>query len=125
MEDILKIGRDFVQAMQQLEGLSQVDSVYHENAQSVEAVIPPGRDSRVTKGKVAIKGKREDWARTHTINTIEADGPYIHPPNRFAVRFTADVTQKTTGKRLKLREVAIYSVDDGKISKEEFFMYPR
>ncbi|MEI4194985.1 nuclear transport factor 2 family protein [Roseovarius sp. E0-M6] len=125
MEDLIKLGRDFVEAMVTRRGIAHVDEVYAENAQSVEAVVPPGRDVRIAKGRGAIRAKREDWAATHDIHTLEADGPYIHPPNRFAVRLEADVTQKASGKKMTLREIAIYTVEDGKIAREEFFMLPK
>ena len=125
MEDLVKLGRVFVQAMQSGRGIMQVDEIYAENAESVEAVVPPGRDVRITKGSGAIKAKREDWIATHEIQRLDADGPYVHPPNRFAVRFEVEVTQKTTGRKMTLREVAIYTVEDGKIVREEFFMLPK
>ena len=125
MEDLVKIGREFVQAMRDRRGIAHVAELYAENAESVEAVVPPGRDVRIAKGRGAIEAKREDWVATHDIKKLEADGPYVHPPNRFAVRFEAEVTQKSTGRQMTLREVAIYSVVDGKIVREEFFMLPK
>ena len=125
MEDLVKLGKEFVQAMRDRRGIAHVEEIYSENAESVEAVIPPGRDVRIAKGRGAIKAKREDWAATHDILKLEADGPYVHPPNRFGVRFKAEVTQKATGRQMTLREVAIYSVESGKIVREEFFMLPK
>lgn len=125
MEDLIKLGRDFVQAMRDRRGIAHVDEIYAENAQSVEAVVPPGRDVRIAKGRDPIAAKREDWAATHEIHSLEADGPYVHPPNRFAVRFEAEVTNKDTGRKMTLREIAVYSVEDGKIVREEFFMLPK
>jgi len=125
MEDLVKLGNEFVQAMRNRRGIGHVDEIYAENAQSVEAVIPPGRDVRIAKGKGAIEAKREDWAATHEIHELDADGPYVHPPNRFAVRFKAEVTQKETGRQMTLSEIAVYTVEDGKIAREEFFMMPK
>ncbi len=125
MEDLVKLGRKFVQAMRKRRGITHIDEVYAENAQSVEAVVPPGRDVRIAKGRDAIKAKREDWVATHNIQKLEADGPYVHPPNRFGVRYKAEVTQKATGRQMTLREVAIYTVEDGMIAREEFFMMPK
>lgn len=125
MEDLVKLGRAFIQAMQDLRGIAHIDETYANSAESVEAVVPPGRDVRIAKGREAIKAKRKDWAATHDIHKIEADGPYVHPPNRFAVRFRADVTQKATGRQMTLREVAIYTVEDGQVVREEFFMLPK
>ena len=125
MEDLVKLGRVFVQAMRDRRGIEHVDELYAENAESVEAVVPPGRDVRLASGRDAIKAKREDWAATHDIHRLDADGPYIHPPNRFGVRFVVEVTQKATGRRMTMREIAVYSVEEGKIVREEFFMMPK
>ncbi|WP_170427252.1 nuclear transport factor 2 family protein [Ruegeria arenilitoris] len=125
MEDLIDIGKTFVQALRDRRGLVSVDELYAENAQSIEAVVPPVRQFRITKGREAIKGKREDWLATHDIQELDVDGPYVHPPNRFGVRFKAEVTQKETGERMTLREIAVYSVAEGKIVLEEFFMMPR
>jgi ketosteroid isomerase-like protein len=125
MEDIIKLGREFVQAMRDGRGIAHVDDVYAEKAESVEAVVPPGRDVRIAKGRDAIKAKRESWAAAHEIHTLEADGPYVHPPHQFAVRYRAEVTQKATGRQMTLREIAVYSVEAGKVVREEFFLYPK
>jgi ketosteroid isomerase-like protein len=124
MDDLLKIGRDFVEAMRDRRGIAHVDAAYAEKAESVEAVTPPVRDIRITKGREAIKAKRADWQALFELHSLEADGPYLHPPNRFGVRFEADVTEKATGKQMHLREIAVYSVEDGKIAREEFFVWP-
>ncbi len=125
MEDLIKVGQAFVHAMRNRHGIAHVDDTYAENAESIEAVAPPGRDLRIAKGRDAIKAKREDWAATHDIHELDADGPYVHPPNRFGVRFKAEVTQKATGRKLTLREIAIYTLEDNKIIREEFFMLPK
>ncbi|MEI4262850.1 nuclear transport factor 2 family protein [Roseovarius sp. D0-M9] len=125
MEYLVELGREFVQAMRDGRGIEHVDEVYAENAQSVEAVVPPNRDVRIAKGRGAIKAKRTDWASSHEIHKLDADGPYVHPPNRFAVRFEVEVTQKATGQQMNLCEIAVYTVEDGKISREEFFMLPK
>ena len=124
MDELLELGQRFVDAMRERHGIAHVDEIYADNAESVEAVVPPGRDVRITRGREAIKAKREDWIAMHELNKLEADGPYIHPPHRFGVRFVAEVTQKETGEKMTLREIAIYSVEDGKISREEFYMMP-
>ena len=125
MEELIEIGRSFAQAMRERRGLASVDEMYAENAQSIEAVVPPVRQFRVLKGREAIKGKREDWLASHEIQELEVDGPYVHPPNRFGVRFRAEVIQKATGERMTLREISVYSVAEGKIVLEEFFMLPK
>ena len=125
MKDLIELGRAFVDAMQGRRGIVHIDDVYAENAESIEAVVLPNREFRIVNGRDAIKAKRQDWVATHDILKLEANGPYVHPPNRFAVLFEAEVVQKATGRKLDLREIAIYTVEYGKIVREEFFMLPR
>jgi hypothetical protein len=125
MEDLVNLGREFVEGMRSGRGIEHVDKLYAENAESIEAVLPPGRSVRIAKGREAIKAKRQDWAATHDIHKLEADGPYVHPPHRFGVRFEVEVTQKATGRQMTLREIAVYTVEYGKIVREEFFMLPK
>ena len=47
-------------------------------------------------------------------------GPYPHD-NRFAVRFLYDITNKPSGKRMMMDEVGLFTVENGKIVREEFF----
>lgn len=125
MEDLVEIGREFVRAMRDRRGIEHVDAIYTEHAESIEAVVPPGRDRRIAKGRPAIKAKRIDWIAKFEMHRLEADGPYVHPPNKFGVRFEAEVTQRATGQRMILRELAIYSLQADRIVREEFFMLPR
>ncbi len=125
MENLVRLGRAFVEAMHDRRGIDHVDEIYAEYAQSVEAVVPPGRDVRIAKGRGAIKAKRIDWVAGHDIHKLEADGPYVHPPNQFGVRFEAEVTHIESGRKMTLREIAIYTVENDKITREEFFMLPK
>jgi hypothetical protein len=47
-------------------------------------------------------------------------GPWPHG-NRFIVGFQFDVTNKPSGRRMKMDEVGLYTVENGKIVREEFF----
>ena len=46
-------------------------------------------------------------------------GPFVSP-ERFAVLYAFDRTNKASGERGQLSEVAVYTVVDGKIAHEEF-----
>jgi hypothetical protein len=46
-------------------------------------------------------------------------GPFVSP-ERFAVRYSFDWTRKSSGEHVVLDEVAVYTVTNGKISREEF-----
>lgn len=88
-------------------------------ADNVVSLEPMG-EGAVTRGIAAVRSKGEQWAHAHEINSVEVGGPYVHG-DQFAVRFTMDVTQKATGERMQMDEVAVYTVKNGKIVEERFF----
>lgn len=96
-----------------------LDELFASDAVSVEAFAPPGAD-RVVSGLPAIKAKGAQWGNDHDVHRLETFGPY---PNgdRFAVRFVVDVTHKPSGRRLSMDEMGLFTVENGKISREEFF----
>ncbi|HEX4446578.1 MAG TPA: nuclear transport factor 2 family protein [Polyangiaceae bacterium] len=98
-----------------------LDTLFADDAVSVEAAAPPGGE-RTAKGLAAIRGKSKWWAENHTVHKAELSGPYPHD-DRFAVRFVYDVTHKPSGKRFTMDEVGLFTVANGKITREEFF-YP-
>jgi hypothetical protein len=102
------------------EGLSEL---YDPGCESVEASDPP-EGSRISKGVEAIKGKHDWWAASFEMHGAEVEGPFLHEPHRFAVIFTMDVTDKSSGQRWKGREIGLYTVAEGKIVREEFFQAP-
>jgi ketosteroid isomerase-like protein len=89
------------------------------DAVSVEAGAPPGQD-RTARGVEAIRAKSKWWTDNHTVHSAEVDGPYPHD-DRFAVRFSYEVTFKPENRRFKMNEIGLFTVKNGKIAKEEFF----
>ena len=74
-------------------------------------------------GRDVIRGKNEWWINNHKIHSAEVKGPF---PNgdRFAVIYNFVVTPLAgpmAGKKIRMEEVALYSVALGKIAREEFF----
>ena len=98
-----------------------LDELYAKNAVSVEAAPPPGGE-KTAKGLDAIKAKGKDWGESHVVHKAEVSGPFPNE-NRFAVRFLFDVTDKPSGKRTTMDEVGLFTIENGKITREEFF-YP-
>jgi ketosteroid isomerase-like protein len=96
-----------------------LNALFAPNAVSVEAGAPPGQE-RTAKGLDAIKAKGKWWTDNHTVHKAEVSGPYPHD-NRFAVRFVFDITNKPTNKRMTMDEVGLFTVENGKITREEFF----
>ncbi len=92
---------------------------YAADAVSVEAVdMGNGRE---TIGLDGIRGKHAWWAENFEVHSAEVGGPFLHGEDRFAVTFTIDATEKASGKREKMQEVAVYHAVDGKVTREEFY----
>jgi len=66
-----------------------------------------------------VQKKYRDWEADHEIHTMNVDGPWVGATG-FAVRYAIDVTQKSTGQRSQMEEIAVYTVKNGKIVREEF-----
>lgn len=96
-----------------------LDQLFSSDAVSVEAGAPPGMDP-VASGISAIRAKGQAWGEAHEIHSVEVTGPY---PNgeRFAVRFVLDVTNKPSKRRMQMDEIGLFTVESGKINREEFF----
>ena len=98
---------------------TEAQALYAPDAVSVEAGAPPGAQ-REAVGLAAIKAKGEWWSANHEIHSASITGPWPHD-DRFIVGFQFEVTPKATGQRMKMDEVGLYTVTDGKIVREEFF----
>lgn len=85
---------------------------------AVESVEGVGA-SILWRGKPAVLGKYRDWEADHEIHQMKVDGPWVGATG-FAVKYQVDVTQKSTGQRHQMEEIAVYTVRDGKITREEF-----
>jgi len=102
--------------------IEAVDALLSDNVVSVEARGDETMPAEMA-GRDTIRGKNEWWVNNHKIHNASVKGPY---PNgdRFAVIFNFDVTPVTgpmAGQRMRMEEVALYTVADGKITREEFF----
>ena len=94
-------------------------TLYSQDIVSVEAGAPPGQ-SRESKGLPAVLAKGEWWVSNHEIHSVTVEGPLV-AGSHFSVVFKLDVTFKPEAKRIKMEEVAVYKVADGKVVYEEFF----
>ena len=116
-----EIAKRYVTLCQQGKNDVCLDELFAENAVSVEAASFPGTE-RTVKGLDSIRAKNASWAETHTVHRAEVTGPFPND-NRFAVRFVYDLTDKPTGKRIGMDEIGLFTIENGKIAREEFF-YP-
>ncbi|MFN3170410.1 MAG: SnoaL-like domain-containing protein [Hyphomicrobiales bacterium] len=98
-----------------------LNTLYAEDAVSVEALAQPGGGPQVFEGLEALRGKHDYWNNAMEQVSIDVGGPYPHQPDKFALTFKGMAKVKETGEDFPMDEVAIYTVNDGQIVREEFF----
>jgi len=118
--DLLKLANAVVEANRSGALDALISSHYSPAIVSVEAADGDGM-ARAVEGLEALKAKHDWWNTNMEMHGGEVDGPFLFDPDRFAVRFTMDATNKQTGERIQGAEIALYTVADGKIVREEFF----
>lgn len=96
------------------------DELFAQNAVSIEPPQAASMGMQNAEGLEAIKKKGADWESM----VEEMHGGYTSKPvvggTHFAVAMGMDVTMKGAG-RMKMDEIAVYEVKNGKIVKEQFF----
>lgn len=116
----LEIGQRLVALCKEGRNLDAIDELYADDVVSVEATTPP-EGERVSTGIDAVRGKSQWWVENHEIHSASVGGPFPHGDDRFCVLFNFDITHKPSGQRTQMEEVGLYTIVDGKISREEFF----
>ena len=109
------VAKQFVDLCNQGKNFDVMRTMYAPDIVSVEA------SGAETVGQTPVIQKSERWAAGVTIHTEKVLGPYFNGPSQFAVFFTFDVTHKSSGKRVALDEVAVYTVANDLITRERFF----
>ena len=97
-----------------------LETLYSKEVVSVEPMDYSGQ-GREAYGIDQLKAKHEWWYNAHEVHASSADGPYFFGEHQFAVIFEMDVTDKASGERVQMKDIGIYSVVDGQITREEFF----
>ncbi len=115
--DIKEIAADCV-AMAKAGQLDAIGEKYWaEDVVSIEAMAGP---MQRVEGIAAVRGKGEWWNGAHEVHSVETYGPYVNG-DQFGVRWVMDVTQKESGQRFPMDELALFTLKDGKIVEERFF----
>jgi ketosteroid isomerase-like protein len=99
--------------------LDAIAKLYSPKIVSIEPVGSEAMPAEMT-GIDAIRQKNEWWFENYEVNSAEVNGPFVGG-DQFAVQYVFDTTFKPTGQRSTMAEMALYTVKDGKIVREQFF----
>jgi ketosteroid isomerase-like protein len=101
--------------------LDAIARLYSPKIVSVEPVGDEKMPAEMT-GIDAIRGKNEWWLANNEVHSHEVNGPFVGE-GQFAVQYTFDATFKPSGQRSTMSEMALYTVKDGKIVREQFYYH--
>lgn len=94
------------------------DKFWHPDFVSIEG------DGMQWAGRPAVEEKHKQWNQMVTMHACTAHGPYV-TTNGFCVRYELDAESKDgSWPRMKMDEIGVYTVKDGKVVREEFFGRP-
>jgi hypothetical protein len=116
---VQSVAEKFVELCRQGKNFDVMETMYAPDIVSVEG------DGKETAGQRPVIEKSRQWATVNTFHGETVRGPFYGGPTtgdgQFAVFFNLDITRKSTGQRLTLEEVALYTVKNDKITREQFF----
>lgn len=119
-DSLMALGQTIV-ALNNRHDMAGLMALYAPRVTSVEAMAPTDGVSPVSRGRRAIEGKWKWWSDNHEVHSAQASGPFLHGEDRIGVIYELDVTHKASGQRMTMKELAIYTIRDGKVVREEFF----
>jgi ketosteroid isomerase-like protein len=100
------------------EWMKAVDELYAKDIVSIEPHAMENMPAEM-RGIDQVRGKTEWWENNFDVHSTKVGGPFV-AGETFVVQFDVDVTEKASKKRIQMSEVGIYTVKDGKVTREEF-----
>ena len=123
-KDTIAVGKKLVELCNQGNDKEVLDNYYAQDIVSEEVMAMPGTGlPRVAKGIEAVRAKWQWWYDNNEVHSAMCAGPFPHG-NQFIVTFEMDSTAKNgpmAGQRMQMKEAGLYTVEGGKIVREQFF----
>ena len=118
--DMKSVANELVTGCREGREVENLGKLYAADAVSVEAADMNGQ-GREAHGLDAIRGKHAWWDSAMEVTSVSVSDPMMHGDDRFAVVFEVEGKERATGTAFDMKEIAVYTVQDGKIVREEFF----
>lgn len=94
------------------------DAHYADDFESVEA------DGTTHTGRDQVKGKHEWWYNSHEVHSFKVLDSFVGSDG-FGIIYELDVEAKDGSfPRMTMSELAVYTVENGKVVRESFWMKP-
>jgi hypothetical protein len=108
-----EIGASLVQLFNQGKSEEVERLWHHKKIESIEG------DGTVFLGAKGISEKNAWWFGAYEMHAAQAEGPFVGATG-FTVHFSMEISPRAGGPRMTMREVGVYTVEKGKIVREEF-----
>ncbi len=108
-----EIGASLVQLFNQGKSDEVERLWHHKKIESIEG------DGTVFLGAKGIAEKNAWWFGAYDMHAAQAEGPFVGATG-FTVHFSIEISPRAGGPRMTMREVGVYTVEKGKIVREEF-----
>jgi ketosteroid isomerase-like protein len=108
-----QLGKTLVSLFNQNKADDWIKGIWSKDVESIEGT------GQVARGRAQILSKWDWWTSNHEVMGASAEGPYVGATG-FAAKFQLHVKDKSTGADMHMTEVAVYTVKNGKITREEF-----
>ncbi len=79
-----------------------------------------GEQANAVCGYADARSKLDGWLEQNAVHDVAVDGPFI-TGNHFALFIDMMITRRETGECRPFSEIAVYTVEGGKITKERYF----
>jgi hypothetical protein len=113
-----EVGKKLVDLCSKREWMKAIDGLYAKDIVSIEPHAMETMPAEM-RGLDKVGGKTQWFMDNHEIHDSKVGGPFV-ADDKFVVQFDIDVTDKASKKRMQMSEVGIYTVKDGKVTREEF-----
>ena len=113
-----EVAKKLVEFCRKSEWRKALDDLYAKDIVSVEAQAMENMPAEM-RGIDQVRGKTDWWEKNMEVHSAKVSGPFV-ARDTFVVQFEIDVTDKGSKKRMQMSEAGIYTVKDGKVSREEF-----
>ena len=113
-----EVAAQFIQMFNAAPGNDQAiwDALFHKKFTSTEGGM-------CWSGRKAVEAKSADFSSKNEIHSCACEGPYVGT-HGFGVKFTVDMSDRASGQRMQMTELAFYRVKNGKVVEEEFLYGP-
>lgn len=120
----LEIGNALVALCREDKAEDAMNTFYADDIVSIEGAKGPKASIR-TEGLEAVREKTRQWLEATEVHALGVEGPFVaEDSDQFSCIFDIDITDKASGQRIQMREIALYTVRGDKIVEEQFFFPP-